>query len=1214
MPRRMTLSAAAAVAVLALAAAQAFSITTITVVAPNGGEIIQAGSRPTILWTSDGNGTVEVDLLKGAVLQAVLTPDGGAINTGSLAATFPGDLPPGDDYRVRVSSMETPAVSDTSDADFTVAAAPVLQVLQPAGGEVFLINTNATISWLADSGIANVAIALLKGGAPAGTVAATTPDDGNFVWTVPAATAAGNDYTIRVSDANNAATFSDSSLFSISTAGQIEVIFPNGGETLAAGSTQEISWIGPLGRAFNIDLLKGGALAAHLAVNHVSFLNVFDWAIPSDLTPGSDYAILVNLSVNPAISDTSDASFAITGPSLVAVTFPNGGETITAGTTQTITWAGLAGQAVRIELLKGGVLDSLIVASVTTVSNSFAWSVPGGQTPGTDYRIRITSVADGTVTDTSDADFAIVAPEGITVTSPNGGEAWLPGSMHPITWTSVGASGNVKIELLRGALIDSVISASAPDTGSFDWTIPAGQASATNYRVRVSSLGAPTLTDTSDAAFTISPTAGAGPLVTNAAAVPSSVHEASGTPVSLVATASDATTGGQTIAGAEYFIGADPGPGNATPMQAFDGAFDEVTETIEATVDTTSFSRPVTVIILRARDSAGNWGPTTTVRVTVTAPLPPGAIGDLAASPAGGFGPLASNVSDSSAPAAGHPATDLEDGDPETFFRTAGTLDSEDEFVTFDLGATTTAGGVTLLPGPDRALFPRDVTLSVSDDGVGFTDVAWAYDLPAVRGRSVTVQFEQMDTRFVRLAAPGVFDRATGRYGVEIAEAAVINAGGTPQATVSFTTPTESVAPLAEFDLRWSSRNITPNNFDVATAIAGLAAPGAPGTPVTATLELPGASGRVFLAIKTIDEDANVSDLSNVVSIDVNPTGFMMVAPADMTSASITTPEDFDFVEDTTVRPAFIEYSNSPGFPQRPRVDMAGDRWQTLRFGLRPGQTSFDPSFAQWRGIKILSGDPGIVYWRLRGVSRSAGFIIGPARSILFDCGLITDLALLQSPSLVPSDTVSPTSLNPPDFVWTDDTAAGIVSFLVDVSTDPAVPLDDRRATTTIGGRGIVSSHYTPTRPEWLRLRRMASSTADATLYWRVRGMDRDRAITCASGIADMFFDGGAWTVGALDFSASPPILEWTNDSPGIALFSVEFSINDQFNPTPRETLRVPSRPMPGLSHEFTPAEVRRLDRFAAANGVGMLHYRVRGEDADRAFVTFSPSSTTAAP
>ena len=61
----------------------------------------------------------------------------------------------------------------------------------------------------------------------------------------------------------------------------------------------------------------------------------------------------------------------------------------------------------------------------------------------------------------------------IAITSPNGGETWLSGTVHPITWTSLNVN-NVKIEysIDNGANWISVISSIAAVTGTYSWTVP----------------------------------------------------------------------------------------------------------------------------------------------------------------------------------------------------------------------------------------------------------------------------------------------------------------------------------------------------------------------------------------------------------------------------------------------------------------------------------------------------------------------------------------------------------------------------------------------------------------------------------------------------------------------------------------------------------------------------------------------------------------------
>jgi hypothetical protein len=94
----------------------------------------------------------------------------------------------------------------------------------------------------------------------------------------------------------------------------------------------------------------------------------------------------------------------------------------------------------------------------------------------------------------------------IIVNSPNGGENWLVGSSHNITWTSSGTSGTVRIEYSTnsGSSWTSII-ASTPDDGSQSWTIP--NTPSTSCLVRVSDTdGNPV--DVSNSVFTI--TTGAG--------------------------------------------------------------------------------------------------------------------------------------------------------------------------------------------------------------------------------------------------------------------------------------------------------------------------------------------------------------------------------------------------------------------------------------------------------------------------------------------------------------------------------------------------------------------------------------------------------------------------------------------------------------------------------------------------------------------------------
>jgi len=107
------------------------------VTSPNGGETWQRGSGQAIAWTSSGvAGNVRIELYDGVVLAATLAVS--AENSGTYGYAVPGTLPLGFDYRVRVSSVDAPAVFDLSNGCVTVADKTnptlTLQASSEAGG------------------------------------------------------------------------------------------------------------------------------------------------------------------------------------------------------------------------------------------------------------------------------------------------------------------------------------------------------------------------------------------------------------------------------------------------------------------------------------------------------------------------------------------------------------------------------------------------------------------------------------------------------------------------------------------------------------------------------------------------------------------------------------------------------------------------------------------------------------------------------------------------------------------------------------------------------------------------------------------------------------------------------------------------------------------------------------------------------------------------
>ena len=123
----------------------------------------------------------------------------------------------------------------------------------------------------------------------------------------------------------------------------------------------------------------------------------------------------------------------------IALTAPNGGGSTFRGFDSEITWLSGMGGNVKIELFKGGMLNSTIASGIPN-NGSFLWTVPSGQAVGSDYRVKITSIDDPTKSDESISDFAINVPPAYAATPysesfESGTGDWIQSTSDDLDWT-----------------------------------------------------------------------------------------------------------------------------------------------------------------------------------------------------------------------------------------------------------------------------------------------------------------------------------------------------------------------------------------------------------------------------------------------------------------------------------------------------------------------------------------------------------------------------------------------------------------------------------------------------------------------------------------------------------------------------------------------------------------------------------------------------------
>lgn len=384
---------------------------TISVISPNGGETLIAGTTNAITWTSDVTGNLRIALLKNGVQYALIA--GALPNTGTFNWLIPAWVSSGSDYTVKISSCLTPSVFDVSNADFTISggSGSTITVLTPNGGENWVKGTPNTITWTSDV-IGNVRISLLKNGVQYSLIAASVPNNGTYTWLIPAGLAIGSDYKVKISSSANSliSDVSDATFSLISGGGTtITLTSPNGGESWTAGTSNIITWTSDVTGNLRITLLKNGIQYAIIA-GALPNTGTYSWLIPAWVVSGADYSVKIASCLDPLLTDVSDANFAITGGSgsTITVVTPNGGENWIKGTANTITWTSDVTGNLRITLLKNGIQYAIIAGALSN-TGTYSWLIPTWVVPGADYSIKISACMNTLVSDVSDANFSIAA-------------------------------------------------------------------------------------------------------------------------------------------------------------------------------------------------------------------------------------------------------------------------------------------------------------------------------------------------------------------------------------------------------------------------------------------------------------------------------------------------------------------------------------------------------------------------------------------------------------------------------------------------------------------------------------------------------------------------------------------------------------------------------------------------------------------------------------
>ncbi len=470
-----------------------------TFTAPVSGTIWQAKMQSTIAWNYNLNTsplfTVKFKKVNGPANSAnsgVIVADtaGSAINwfiPGGLEGT----------YYLEGIKKGFPEIRTYSD-HFTIAPPPTMQVTLPLVNQLFQPGDILAIRW--NSNLQeNVKIILQRWDdwdpTDVTLLAASTPNDGVFDWTIPSIFEPGTLYSVVVEGTIHPQITNGVFYFTIRPL--ITVNTPVSGAEWELGKEYYINWSDNIAEDVVIKLYQGTTLHSTISTGTASD-GSFAWLVPGTLNPGVNYRIRIHKAGDETVGDYSDF-FSVIATRFIHVTTPAANVVWQKGQTYNIQWTSNVPNGFKVELL-----DTRFIPHTVTLIHNFTysghpWTVPTGITPHSLYKIRVTSFQFPNVADSSDF-FTIENPPSITVTQPVSTTSWPTATTQNITWTD-NLSGNVNIYLYRRYVTPGLIATLAtniPSDGTFGWNIAPTLTPSPNYYVIVRSVDFPTIQDASD--------------------------------------------------------------------------------------------------------------------------------------------------------------------------------------------------------------------------------------------------------------------------------------------------------------------------------------------------------------------------------------------------------------------------------------------------------------------------------------------------------------------------------------------------------------------------------------------------------------------------------------------------------------------------------------------------------------------------------------------
>jgi hypothetical protein len=286
---------------------------TIDITSPTVDSSWNMGASHYVLWTTTGSpgAYVNIYLYNNASLVSTLVSSAG--NTGSCNAAIPTGIASGSQYRIVVSSYYDASIADTSDY-FTVTSQynGTYTVTSPPLDTIWNMGSSYYVRWTyAGNPGTYTTVRLYNNTTLVSTlVSQATTSNGYYYAAIPIGIASGTQYRIVVSSYYDQAIADTSDYFNITSgySGTYTITSPTSDSSWFDASYRYVRWTytGNPGTYTTIRLYDNTTLVSTLVSQATTSNGYYQANIPSGLTTGNQYRIVVSSYYDAGIADTSD--------------------------------------------------------------------------------------------------------------------------------------------------------------------------------------------------------------------------------------------------------------------------------------------------------------------------------------------------------------------------------------------------------------------------------------------------------------------------------------------------------------------------------------------------------------------------------------------------------------------------------------------------------------------------------------------------------------------------------------------------------------------------------------------------------------------------------------------------------------------------------------------------------------------------------------------